>query len=92
MRLVKLTRRNGERVWVNAAQVIAVEPFPLYETPEGKTRVELVGTGSKVYFALAGRIDTDGPVTETEPYWAAVTESPSTVAGLFLSPCGRDAA
>jgi hypothetical protein len=86
MRLVKLHRPNAECVWVNPAQVIAVEPYPLYETPEGKSRVELVGTGSKIYFALAGRIATDELTTDTEPYWRVVTECPSTVAGLFLDP------
>jgi hypothetical protein len=92
MRLVKLHNRNGECVYVNPAQVVTVEPYPLYAAPEGSTRVERVGEGSKVYFALAGRITTDGPATDSEPYWTVVTEAPTEVAGLFLAPLGRDAA
>jgi hypothetical protein len=86
MRLVKLTRRNGECVYVNPAQVIAVEPFPLYATPEGGKRVELVGQGSKVYFALLGSTSTADLTTEHEPYWNVVTECPKDVAALFLDP------
>lgn len=79
MRLVKLTHGNGRCVYVNPAQVLTVEPQSLYATPEGKTRVEQVGTGSKIYFALAGRVTTDGPATDTEPYWEVVTEAPERV-------------
>jgi hypothetical protein len=88
MRLVKLHHRDNSPVYVNPTQVIAVEPYPIYATPEGKSRVELVGTGSKIFFALAGRISTDGPSTDTEPYWQVVTECPREVAGLFLEPAG----
>lgn len=87
MRLVRLTRPNAECVWVNAAQVIAVEPYPLYETPEGKSRVELVGQGAKVYFAVAGRFWGGEESGENEPYRLTVTESPGQIAGLFLEPC-----
>jgi hypothetical protein len=88
MSLVKLTSRNGDPIYVNPAQVLTVEPYPLYATPDGKSRVELIGAGAKICFALAGRISTDDLTTDTEPYWQVVTECPRTVAGLCLEPVG----
>ena len=89
MRLVKLTYRNGECVYVNPAQVVKVESYPLFKLADDdldSRRTERVGTGSKIHFAVPGRVTTDGPATDAELYWEVVTQSPREVAGLLLEP------
>jgi hypothetical protein len=82
LRLVKLTDRGGNAVYVNPAQVLTVEPYPIYRADVH------VGTGAKLSFALVGSHCTTDGTTDVEAYKEIVTECPREVAGLFLEPCG----
>jgi hypothetical protein len=71
---------------VNPAQVLTVEPYPIY-------RADVFShDGAKLTFALVGSHSTIDGTTDVEAYKEIVTESPSEVAGLCLAPLGRDAA
>lgn len=80
MRLVTLTRWDGVPIHVNPARILYVEPRP-ERGPEGGCR------GSVLVFDQHWHPDlADGRAVEH------VRETPTEVAGLCVSPLGRDAA
>lgn len=75
MRFVRLTRWDGQPLWLNPAQVLWVEPHA--RDADGKPE----STQSKLVFGMLAP-DTGCPFSEV------VTECPREVAALFLEPAG----
>lgn len=86
MRLVRLTNRGGTPIYVNPAQVLTVEPYPIYRADV------FAHDGAKLSFALVGSHCTVDGTTDVTAYSEIVLESVREIAGLLLSPLGRDAA